>query len=145
MEVIGIAINKVIVELIFLFILSTPGNYPMHIDMVKDDLYEYSIDIESVNDDFIITVSDEYYEFEIYAEWYDVFAYMIDIPGEGQYLIDLAYFFEIELTEWGFPEQTFYHDDGGEIYLKTDDENTVVVYVEEGITFIMDNDYFSEK
>ncbi len=147
MVAIGIEINKIIMELIFLFILSTPGNYPMHIDMVDSDQYLYSIDIEKENDNFNITIStsDLNYELEILAEWYDNLAYEIYIANEKPYVIDLSYFFEIELGEYGFPEQTFYHDDGGEINLNTGDEDTVVVYVEEGITFIMDNDYYNRN
>lgn len=142
MEIIGIAINKVIVELIFIFIMSTPGTYPMHIDMIDayGDLYNIEVTVD--NDNYDITISSDAIDYEIYAEWYDVFAYMIYLSDDEPYLIDLAYFFEIELTDYGFPEQTFNHDMGGEIYLYTDREETVVKYMTEDITFIMDTQSF---
>ena len=56
--------------------------------------------------------------------------------------IDLGYFFEIEFTDKGFPAQSFNHNEGGEIYIETGPEYTVIDYPEKGVFLKMENKYY---
>lgn len=138
-------VNKIIVELFFLFILSGNGGYPMEFEMTDNYDDKFIITVNSEGDNYNITVASEYYREEIYAEWYDVFAYKIYQEGIEPYLADLGYFFEIELTDEGFPEQTYNHPEGGEIYLTTEENYTVIKYPDKGITLKIDNKSYGLK
>ena len=74
MVAVSMAINKVIVELIFLFILSTPNVSYMTLKMTDSYNDSYIIEIENEEDNYNITFSSKYFDEEINAVWFDVFS-----------------------------------------------------------------------
>ena len=140
MVVLGMTINRVLVELFFLFILSGQGEYPMNFEMTDPYDNVYEITVESDGDNYNIIISSDYLNDEIYAEFYDVLAYKIYQKGTEPYVLYFDYIFEIELTDSGFPEQLYNHPEAGEIYLNTGEDNTVIECHDKGITLTIDNE-----